>query len=53
VEELASDGSSTPISRTNDDLHDLLSVTQEIQDVASDIEFEASKIKEKLSRFVV
>jgi hypothetical protein len=53
VEELASDGSSTPISLTNDDLHDLLSVTQEIQDAASDIEFEASKIKEKLSRFVV
>ena len=52
VAELASGEDSTPISLTNDDLHDLLSVAQEIQDAASDIEFEASKIKEKLSRFV-
>jgi hypothetical protein len=52
VAELTSDGSSSPISLTNDDLHDLLSVAKEIQDAASDIEFEASKIKEKLNRFV-
>jgi hypothetical protein len=52
VAELTSDGNSTPISLTNDDLHDLLSVAQEIQDAASDIEFEAGKIKEKISRFV-
>jgi prefoldin subunit 5 len=52
VAELTSDGNSTPISLTNDDLQDLLSVAQEIQDAASDIEFEAGKIKEKISRFV-
>jgi hypothetical protein len=52
VAELSPDGSSAPISLTRGDLNDLLSVAQETQDAASDIEFEASKIKEKLSRFI-
>ena len=53
VAELALDGMSAPVSLTKDDLDELLSVTQEIHDAASDIEFEAGKIKEKLDRFVM
>ena len=53
VAEIGSDGISPPIPLTREDLDDLLSVTLEIHDAANDIEFEASKIKEKLSRFVV
>jgi uncharacterized protein with von Willebrand factor type A (vWA) domain len=50
--ELASDGTRASISLTNDDLNDLISVTREIQDAANDIQFEAKKIGEKLSRFI-
>ena len=53
VAELSDDGVQAPIALTKGDLDDLISVTLEIHDAASDIEFEASKIKEKLSRFVV
>ena len=53
VEELSGDGASAPTTLAKDDLDDLLSVTLEIHDAASDIEFEASKIRDKLSRFVV
>lgn len=52
VAELASDGITAQISLTNDDRNDLLSITQEIQDAANDIEFEASKIKDKLSHCI-
>lgn len=52
VSELASVESSASIPLTRDDLHDLLSVTLEIHDAASEIEFEADKIKEQLSHFV-
>lgn len=50
--ELASDGTSTPIALTADDLNDLLSVTVEIRDAANDIEFEVGKIRDKLNRLV-
>ncbi len=54
VEEISSEGASAaPTTLTKGDLDDLLSITLEIQDAASDIEFEASKIKDKLTRFVV
>ena len=52
VAELASDGDSPPISLSREDLNDLLSLTLEIQNAGSNIEFEANKIKEKLSRFI-
>jgi hypothetical protein len=54
VEEIGSDGvSAAPLTLTKGDLDDLLSVTLEIHDAANDIEFEASKIKDKLSRLTV
>lgn len=53
VEEIAPEGVPSSLSLTKDDLRDLLSVTLEIQDASSNIEFEASKIKETLDRFVV
>ena len=52
VTELASDGLSPGLSLTKEDRDDLLSVTLEIRDAASNIEFEANKIKEKLDRIV-
>ena len=52
VAKLGTDGSSSQISLTNDDLHDLLTVAQEIEDAANNIEYEASKIREKLNRFI-
>ena len=52
VEELANNGASASISLTKEDLDDLLFVALEIRDAASDIEFEADKIKEKLNRCV-
>jgi hypothetical protein len=52
VAEFASDGVSPPISLTKKDRDDLLSVTLEIRDAASNIEFEANKIREKLERIV-
>lgn len=53
VEELAPEGDPGSLSLTKDDLSDLLSVTLEIQDASSNIEFEASKIKETLDRISV
>lgn len=53
VAELSAEGVSPLVTLTKDDLGDLLSVTLEIHDAASDIEFEAGKIKEKLSRLVL
>lgn len=53
VEEIAPAGIPDSLSLTKDDLHDLLSITLEIQDASNNIEFEASKIKETLDRFVV
>jgi hypothetical protein len=53
VTELASDGSAAPRSLTTVELHDLLSVTLEIRDAASDIEFEADKIREILDRLIM
>ena len=53
VEEIAPEGVPGSLSLTKDDLRDLLSVTLEIQDASSNIEYEASKIKETLDRFVV
>lgn len=53
VEELAPEGVPGSLTLTKDDLRDLLSVTLEIQDASSNIEFEASKIKETLDRFAV
>lgn len=54
VEEVSSDGVSVaPMPLAKDDIADLLSVTQEIRDAANDIEFEADKIKDKLSRFIL
>lgn len=53
VAEIAPEGVLAPIPLSKDDLDALLSVTEEIHDAANDIEYEASKIKDKLSRFVV
>ena len=53
VSELSTDEVVQPIPLTKADLNDLLSVTSEIHDAAGDIEFEANKIKEKLTRLVL
>jgi hypothetical protein len=54
VEELSSEElSAATVTLTKEDLDDLISAALEIHDAANDIEFEASKIKDKLSRFVV
>ena len=50
VAEIASDGVSPSLSLTKEDRDELLSVTLEIRDAASNIEFEANKIREKLDR---
>jgi hypothetical protein len=51
VAEVSPDGdSAVPMTLTKNDRDTLLSVTQEIHDAANDIEFEADKIKDKLSR---
>jgi regulator of replication initiation timing len=52
VEELAPEGIPVPLALTNDDLKDLLSIMSDIQDAASNLEFEADKIKQTLDRFV-
>ena len=52
VAELTSDGVSPSLSLTKADRDELLSVTLEIRDAASNIEFEADKIREKLERWV-
>ena len=51
--EITSEGGSPPISLTKSDLDDLASVALEIRDAANNLEFEAAKIHEKLSRIVV
>lgn len=53
VEEITSDDSAPPLPLTKADLDDLLSVTLEIHDAANDIEFEANKIKETLTRLLL
>jgi hypothetical protein len=50
VAEIAPKESSVSILLSKDDVHDLLTATVEIQETASNIVFEASKIKEKLER---
>ena len=45
--------SAASITLTKPDLDALLSVAQEIHDAANDIEYEAGKIKDKLSRLPV
>ena len=50
VAEIAPDGVPATIPLSKDELHDLLTATEEIQDAANDIAFEATKIKEKLER---
>lgn len=52
VAELAPDERSGPISLTKEDLSDLIALSLEIQDAGANIEFEANKIKERLSRFI-
>ena len=53
ITELASDGVSPCVSLTKEERDDLLSIALEIRDAASNIEFEANKIKEKLDHIVV
>lgn len=53
VEEIVPEGTPAPLALTNDDLKDLLSITSEIQDAASNLEFEAGKVKDTLDRFVI
>jgi len=50
VVEIAPEGIPTSAPLSKDDVHDLLSATLEIYDVANDIAFEANIIKEKLER---
>ena len=50
VAEIAPEGTPTPIPLAKGDVHDLLTITLEIQDAANDIAFEAGKIKDKLDR---
>ena len=51
VAEIAPEGVPAAIPLSKDELHDLLTATEEIHDAANDIAFEATKIKEKLERF--
>jgi hypothetical protein len=50
VAEIATEGTPTPLLLSKEDVHDLLTITLEIQDAANDIAFEAGKIKDKLDR---
>ena len=52
VAEIAPEGIPASIPLSMDDLHDLLTATEEIQDAANDIAFEASTIKDKLERLL-
>ncbi|HEX3657557.1 MAG TPA: hypothetical protein VHV55_17335 [Pirellulales bacterium] len=53
VAEFVPNESSAPVSLTKEDRDDLLSIAAEIHDAASDIEFEADKIKDTLSGFII
>lgn len=50
VAEIAPEGVPASLPLSKDELHDLLTATEEIHDAANDIAFEATKIKEKLER---
>jgi hypothetical protein len=50
VAEIAPEGIPASIALSKADVNDLLTASLEIQDAASDVAFEAGKIKEKLER---
>lgn len=53
VAEITSEGGSPPTMLTKTDLDELATVALGIQDAANNLEFEASKIHEKLSSIII